>query len=106
MDQFAGTAPHITGTVDHFTGITDPTPPLRKRNERNEMMLFLPPHIIFLTEMVHFPHHDLNRCQTLPLMLDHFHRNRWTTSPEYAQQLVTFVKSISFDATVLGNDSI
>jgi hypothetical protein len=33
--------------------------------------------------MVHLLHHVLNLRQNSPT-LDHFHRNQWTNSPEYA----------------------
>src|SRR5262249_43696699 len=39
---------------------------------------------IFLTEMVHLAHHDFKSARASP-RLDHFHRNRWTNSPEYAK---------------------
>jgi hypothetical protein len=52
-----------------------------KRNEGNEMMLIPPHNTFFLTEMVHLAQNDFNPASASP-MLDHFHRNRWTNSPE------------------------
>jgi hypothetical protein len=36
--------------------------------------------------MVHLAHHDFKSAPASPT-LDHFHRNRWTNSPEYAHCL-------------------
>jgi len=49
------------------------------------MMLIRRRDTIFLTEMVHLAHHDFKSAPASPT-LDHFHRNRWTNSPEYAQE--------------------
>src|SRR5215471_2388515 len=35
--------------------------------------------------MVHLAHHNSKSAPASPT-LDHFHRNRWTNSPEYAQE--------------------
>ena len=50
--------------------------------------------------MVHLTHHDFKSAKASPT-LDHFHRNRWTNSPEYAasvgaSSLVPEVTGISF----------
>jgi hypothetical protein len=58
-----------------------------KRNEENEMMLIPPRDTFLLTEMVHLTHHDSKSAPASP-MLDHFHRNRWTNSPEYATEII------------------
>ena len=76
-----GTLPHITGTLDHITGMSGADPVDNKTNEANEMMLFHHADTFFLTEMVHVPHHVLKPALDSPT-LDHFHRNRWTNSPE------------------------